>query len=171
MVNLTERQKKLIRLLNLLSQNAVNNALGTNDTNNTNNTNDANNTNTTNNTTTNDANTANIANILNPSNLNLDSSLSNSFSLDLLGLLRLAADFNLDLGIGNGGGGTPGNPGNPTKMREILQGLVNKPVQVTTPFDTISGTLLGVLEDYIVIIEETGSQVLVALDKIEFVGQ
>ncbi|MFD1415603.1 DUF2642 domain-containing protein [Oceanobacillus jeddahense] len=131
MANLTERQRKLVNLLNLLSQNAV---------------------------TTNSANdTSN------------DSTLSNHFSLNLPGF-SLDSNNNLNLGFGNWGGGTPAPPSTPTNIREVLLSLVNEQVQVTTPFDTISGTLLAVQDDYVVIIEASGAQALVRIEKIEFVS-
>ncbi|WP_080873930.1 DUF2642 domain-containing protein [Oceanobacillus timonensis] len=131
MANLTERQRKLVNLLNQLSQNVV---------------------------------TANSAN-----DTSNDSTLSNNLSLNLPGF-SLDANNNLNLGFGNRGGGTPTPPSTPTSIREVLQGLVNEQVQVTTPFDTISGTLLTVQDDYVVIIEASGAQVLVQIDKIEFVS-
>ncbi|GGP09188.1 DUF2642 domain-containing protein [Oceanobacillus neutriphilus] len=127
MANLTDRQRKLLNLLNQMSQNMVT----TNSTNN-------------------------------------DSTLSHNFALNLPGFsLDGGQNLNLSLGKWGGGGGTPGTP---TTIREVLLGLVNEQVQVTTPFDTISGTLLSVQDDYIVIIEASGAQVLVRIEKIEFVS-
>ncbi|MDM8099689.1 MULTISPECIES: DUF2642 domain-containing protein [Oceanobacillus] len=131
MANLTERQRRLVNLLNQLSQNLV---------------------------------TANSAN-----DSNNDSTLSNSFSLNLPGF-SLDSNNNLNLGFGNWGGGKPTPPSTPTNIREVLLGLVNEQVQVTTPFDTISGTLLSVQDDYVVIIEASGAQALVRIEKIEFVS-
>ncbi|WP_152657824.1 DUF2642 domain-containing protein [Oceanobacillus sp. CFH 90083] len=125
MANLTDRQRNLLGLLNLLSQNTFNN----------NSTSD-------------------------------DSTLSNSFSLNLPGLnLDLDQSLNLDFGFGRGR-----TPATPTTIREVLLGLVNEQVQVTTPFDTITGTLLNVQNDYITMIEASGAQVLTQIEKIEFVS-
>ncbi|MEK4300798.1 DUF2642 domain-containing protein [Oceanobacillus sp. FSL W8-0428] len=129
MANLTDRQRKLLNLLNEMSQNLV---------------------------------TSNNAN-----SVNNDSTLSHNFSLNLPGF-SLDGGQNLNLSLGKWGGG--GAPGTPTTIREVLLSLVNEQVQVTTPFDTISGTLLAVQDDYIVIIEASGSQVLVRIEKIEFVS-
>ncbi|MGN7284271.1 hypothetical protein ACTHP3_04880 [Shouchella rhizosphaerae] len=52
-------------------------------------------------------------------------------------------------------------------IRDVLLGLVGMPVQVTTPFSVLTGTLLSVQTDYIVLIEDTGSQVHIRLDEIE----
>lgn len=65
---------------------------------------------------------------------------------------------------------TPIPPGVPTTMRELLLTLVNEQVQVTVPFGTVSGLLLTVRDDYIVVIE-AGSQVLIRIEKIEFVSE
>ncbi len=125
LANLTDRQRNLLGLLNLLSQNTFNN----------NSTSD-------------------------------DSTLSNSFSLNLPGLnLDLDQSLNLDFGFGRGR-----TPATPTTIREVLLGLVNEQVQVTTPFDTITGTLLNVQNDYITMIEASGAQVLTQIEKIEFVS-
>ncbi|WP_246145010.1 DUF2642 domain-containing protein [Oceanobacillus sojae] len=103
----------------------------------------------------------------NANSVNNDSTLSHNFSLNLPGF-SLDGGQNLNLSLGKWGGG--GTPGTPTTIREVLLSLVNEQVQVTTPFDTISGTLLAVQDDYIVIIEASGSQVLVRIEKIEFVS-
>lgn len=126
--NLTDRQRNLLGLLTLLSQNLTNN-------NSTDNTNDG-------------------------------STLSNNFSLNLPGFnLDLDQSLNLDFGFGRGS-----NPSTPTSIRDVLLGLVNEQVQVTTPFDTISGTLLNVQDDYITMIEDTGAQVLTRIENIELVS-
>ncbi|WP_161493835.1 DUF2642 domain-containing protein [Virgibacillus necropolis] len=52
----------------------------------------------------------------------------------------------------------------------MLRNLVNQQVQVTTPFGTVTGTLIAVKYNYIVISESSGNQVLVRTEKIEFVG-
>lgn len=87
-------------------------------------------------------------------------------SLDLPGL-----DVDLDINLGGEGGTDTCPPNAPTTLRELLCGLVNEQVQVTTPFGTVTGTLIAVRSDYIVIIEGTGTQVLVRIEKIEFVSE
>ncbi|WP_245837291.1 DUF2642 domain-containing protein [Virgibacillus phasianinus] len=105
-------------------------------------------------------------------NLSTNSGLNTDVSLDLPGL-----DVDVDIGVGGGnGGGTiptppPTTPTTPTTLREVLVGLVNEQVQVTTPFGPVTGTLLVVKDDYIVIIEASGDQVLVRIDKIELVSE
>ncbi|MFZ4453244.1 DUF2642 domain-containing protein [Salibacterium aidingense] len=78
----------------------------------------------------------------------------------------------------NLGGGSSSNnnsttcpPNTPGTLREVLCSLVGEPVQVTTPFGVVDGTLLSVQSDYIVIIDDTGSQVLVRLENIETVNE
>ncbi|WP_188455307.1 DUF2642 domain-containing protein [Virgibacillus oceani] len=102
-------------------------------------------------------------------NLGTTSGANVDFSVDLPGL---DVDFGVDIGgAGNSGNGTNPPPGTPRTMRELLLSLVNEQVQVTTPFGTVTGTLLLVKKDYIVIIEATGEQVLVRIDKIELVSE
>lgn len=90
-----------------------------------------------------------------------------------------SVDLNVDLGGVSVGRPTPTPipptptpipPAVPTTMRELLFTLVNEQVQVTVPFGTVSGLLLTVRDDYIVVIE-AGSQVLIRIDKIEFVSE
>lgn len=109
----------------------------------------------------------NLVTANNANDTNNGSTLSQNFSLDLPGF-SLDGGQNLNLSLGKWGCG--GTPGTPTTIREVLLGLVNEQVQVTTPFDTISGTLLSVQDDYIVIIEASSAQVLVRIEKIEFVS-
>ncbi|UFU00032.1 DUF2642 domain-containing protein [Radiobacillus kanasensis] len=88
--------------------------------------------------------------------------------------LDIDVDFDLSIGDeeGNGNGGTPPtSPTVPTTLREVLLELVNEQVEVTTPFGTVAGTLLAVRSDYVVIIDSTGDQVLVRIEKIEFVSE
>lgn len=63
------------------------------------------------------------------------------------------------------------NPQTPTSIREVLQTLLNQQVEVTTAFDTITGTLAAVQDDYIVMVEGDGSLVLVPIDQIESVSE
>lgn len=56
-------------------------------------------------------------------------------------------------------------------MRELLLTLVNESVQITTPFDTITGTVLSVQNDYVALVDTTGNIVLVQFDKIELVSE
>ncbi|QDP39287.1 DUF2642 domain-containing protein [Radiobacillus deserti] len=91
-------------------------------------------------------------------------------------LADLDIDLDVDLNIGGGdengdGGEVPSIPGTPTTLRQVLLSLLNEQVEVTTPFGTVTGTLLAVRDDYIVIIESTGDQVLVRIEKIEFVSE
>jgi len=58
----------------------------------------------------------------------------------------------------------------PKTIVEVLCSLINEQVDVTTPFGVITGTLLAVKCDYIVILEDTGAQVLVRTNKIESVS-
>lgn len=113
-----------------------------------------------------------LLNLVNQLTQNLPSTsngslLSKNVSLDLPGL---GLDFDLDLGGGgNDSGSTP--PNTPTTLRELLLSLVNEQVEVTTPFGVVTGTLIAVRDDYIVLIENTGDQVLVQIDNIELVSE
>lgn len=85
-------------------------------------------------------------------------------------------DFDFDIGIGGckePDTTPPGTipPSTPTTFREVLLDLVNEQVQVTTPFGAVTGTLIVVKNDYIVIIEASGDQVLVRIDKIELISE
>lgn len=101
--------------------------------------------------------------------------LNTDLSLDLPGF-----DFDLGIGVG-GGGGTGTNPpstpptntntNTPQTLRDVLMNLVNEQVEITTPFGIVSGTLLAVKSDYIVVIENTGDQALVRIEKIELVSE
>ncbi|SFB05789.1 Protein of unknown function [Lentibacillus halodurans] len=96
-------------------------------------------------------------------NTNTNSSLNNNVSIDLPGF-DLNAGLNLGLGRGNG-------TDTPTTLREVLMELVNEQVEVTTPFGPVSGTLIAVRDDYIVLIETNGNQVLVRIENIELVSE
>lgn len=56
-------------------------------------------------------------------------------------------------------------------MRDLLLTLVNESVQITTPFDTITGTVLSVQNDYVALVDTIGNIVLVQFDKIELVSE
>ncbi|QQK79603.1 DUF2642 domain-containing protein [Salicibibacter cibi] len=62
-------------------------------------------------------------------------------------------------------------PDSPTTIRELLCTLVGDQVQVTTPFGEVTGTLISVEDDYIVMVDDTGAQVLVRIDAIEFLSE
>lgn len=109
--------------------------------------------------------------------LQLISQLNQNLISDTLGLVDFDLDLGLDLGISLGGnnGNTPSpdnEPGTPpSTITELLSSLVNELVEITTPFGTITGTLLQVLDDYIVMLENTGDRVLARIDKIELVNE
>ncbi|HLQ71570.1 MAG TPA: DUF2642 domain-containing protein [Bacillota bacterium] len=58
----------------------------------------------------------------------------------------------------------------PKTIIDVLCSMINEQIQVTTPFGVITGTLLDVKQNYIVILEDTGAQVLVRTAKIESVS-
>src|SRR5699024_3695134 len=96
-----------------------------------------------------------------------NSGLNNDFSLNLPGL---NVDFDVDVG-GTGGGTSPTPPNTPSTIRDVLMNAINEQVQLTTPFDTLTGTLIAVKNDYVVLVENNGDQTLVRIDKIEFVSE
>lgn len=111
----------------------------------------------------------NLLNQLSPNSNTENSGLLNpNFSIDF-------PEINVDLGGINVGGGTspspsPTPPTNPTTIREVLLNLVNEQVEITTPFGTVTGTLIAVRNDYVVLID-SGEQVLVRIEKIELVNE
>lgn len=109
-----------------------------------------------------------LANQLSQNMMTTDDSNSNpSVSVDLPGI-----DFDVDLGFGRRETETPpSTPTTPATIREVMQSLVNEQVEITTPFDMITGTLLLVRDDYVVVVENSGAQVLVRIDKIELVSE
>lgn len=116
----------------------------------------------------------NLLNLINQLSQNTSTVLQNrtGFEIDFP-----SVDLNVDLGgvstsppTGTPPGNGPTPPGTPTTMRELLMTLINEQVEVTTPFGTVSGLLLAVKDDYIVIIEN-GSQVLVRIEAIELVSE
>jgi len=58
----------------------------------------------------------------------------------------------------------------PETIIDILCSLISEQVEVTTPFGVITGFLLDVKRDYVVILEDNGDQVLVRTAKIESVS-
>lgn len=91
-----------------------------------------------------------------------NTSLGN-FSLDLPGL-----DLNLNLPIPGTGSSTSSTP---TNLRSYLLTLVNEQVEITTPGDTNTGTLVAVKSDYIVLVESTGTTVFIPISSIETVRE
>ncbi|GAF15561.1 hypothetical protein JCM19046_1960 [Bacillus sp. JCM 19046] len=55
----------------------------------------------------------------------------------------------------------------PATKRGLLKSLVGEQIEASTPFGFVSGTLLSTKKDYIVLIDETETQVFVRIDKIE----
>ncbi|BAC12532.1 hypothetical protein [Oceanobacillus iheyensis HTE831] len=102
-------------------------------------------------------------------NLNTNALTNTDFSIDFPSI-----DVGIDLGgisIGSGGNGENGNGGSqPSNIRQVLLGLLNENVEVATPFGIVSGLLLSVQNDYIVLIDN-GEQVLVLIEKIETVNE
>ncbi|WP_133243469.1 DUF2642 domain-containing protein [Pueribacillus theae] len=65
----------------------------------------------------------------------------------------------------------PTEPGTPGSIKEVLSNLLNKQAAVTTAFDTVTGTVAAVKDDYVAMIEGDGSQVLIPFDQIESVSE
>lgn len=99
-------------------------------------------------------------------------------------LVNQLADLNtslLELRLSRGGSANmtgrltdkffPPEPETPATLRQLLSTLVGDQIQVTTPFGEVSGTLISVEDDYIVMVDDTGAQVLVRIDAIEFVSE
>lgn len=112
-------------------------------------------------------NLLNLANQLSQNMTNDTSGLSENLSINLPGF---SADAGLNLGFGSREEETD-VPGSPTTMRDVLLNLVNEQVEVTTPFGSVTGTLIAVRNDYIVLVEATGAQTLVRMENIELVNE
>ncbi|EJY55682.1 heat-inducible transcription repressor HrcA [Alicyclobacillus hesperidum URH17-3-68] len=59
----------------------------------------------------------------------------------------------------------------PTTVTGVLQKLLDQRVTITTPFDTLTGTLSSIQSDYATLVEPSGSLVLIPLDRIQSVQQ
>ncbi|QKY71112.1 DUF2642 domain-containing protein [Lentibacillus sp. CBA3610] len=97
--------------------------------------------------------------------------LNKNVSLDLPGI-----DFDAGLNLGLGSDDRTGAPADPppttpTTLRDVLLGLVNEQVEVTTPFGPVTGTLIAVRDDYVVLVETDGAQALVPFENIELVSE
>ncbi|MFD2922443.1 DUF2642 domain-containing protein [Halobacillus naozhouensis] len=97
----------------------------------------------------------------------MTSGVDSNVSLDLPGL---DVDVDVDLG-GDTPPDTPTPPATPDTLIEVLLRLRNEQVEITTPFGTVTGTLLVVRSDYVVVVEASGAQVLVRIEKIELVSE
>ncbi len=84
-------------------------------------------------------------------------------NLDVLGRDLLNLDLSLPITLPGTGSSTP------TTLPGYLTTLLNKQVQISTPFDTLTGTLMAVQNDYVVLMETAGSLVFVAISQIETV--
>ncbi|MFD2760010.1 DUF2642 domain-containing protein [Lentibacillus juripiscarius] len=117
-------------------------------------------------------NLLNLVNQLSQNLINDTSSVNSNLSVDLP-RFDFNAGVNVDVGTGSGTDTPtePAPPQGPSTVREVLMNLVNEQVEVTTPFGPVSGTLLAVKNDYIVLIEADGSQALVRIPKIELVSE
>jgi len=65
----------------------------------------------------------------------------------------------------------PTAPTEPTTMSDLLASLVNENVQVTTPFNTLTGTVIAVEDDYIALVGTDGEVFLVVIDNIQAVSE
>ncbi|MDF2013237.1 DUF2642 domain-containing protein [Priestia megaterium] len=59
---------------------------------------------------------------------------------------------------------------NLSNLRNDLTSRINQTVQLSTEYDTLSGVLLAVLLDYVVLVESDGTMNFVNLSKIETVA-
>ncbi|WP_164670856.1 DUF2642 domain-containing protein [Virgibacillus doumboii] len=99
---------------------------------------------------------------------NDDNGLESNVSVDLPGVdLNAGVSFDFN---GDPDNGPDNGPDEPTTLRELLFELRNEQVQVNTPAGPVSGTLIAVRENYIVLVEDDGSQVFVPVDSIEVIS-
>ncbi|MFS0634506.1 DUF2642 domain-containing protein [Mesobacillus foraminis] len=61
------------------------------------------------------------------------------------------------------------DPVTPATIRGLLLDLLNEQVQLTTPFTTLTGTVISVENDYVAMVEPGGELYFVRLDKINTV--
>ncbi|SDI86575.1 DUF2642 domain-containing protein [Natribacillus halophilus] len=102
----------------------------------------------------------------------------NELSMRLFNQLSNLNTSLLDLRLSRGGNANMSGPtretcppDQPNTLRDLLCTLVGNQVQVTTPFGEVAGTLIAVRDDYIVMVDDTGTQVLVRIDVIEAVSE
>ncbi|RYG74246.1 DUF2642 domain-containing protein [Lentibacillus lipolyticus] len=98
-----------------------------------------------------------------------DAEVRNNVSVDLPGF-DFNAGFNFDFDTETEAPAEPTPTPDSTTLRDVLMDLVNEQVEVTTPFGPVTGTLIAVKSDYIVLIDADGSQVLVRMENIELVS-
>lgn len=56
-------------------------------------------------------------------------------------------------------------------LRAFLTNLINEQVTISTPLEPITGTLIAVQRDYVVVVESDGSLVLIPLSQIQTVTE
>jgi hypothetical protein len=61
-------------------------------------------------------------------------------------------------------------PGQPENVPQLLATLVNEQVEITTPYGVVSGVLLAVRDDYVVVVQND-AHVLVRTEKIELLNE
>ncbi|GIN61737.1 hypothetical protein J27TS8_17300 [Robertmurraya siralis] len=77
---------------------------------------------------------------------------------------------NLDGVLGNIGSSLFPNKNRQT-LRAFLINLLNQQVTISTPLEPITGTLIAVQRDYVVMVESDGSLVLIPLSQIQTVTE
>lgn len=119
----------------------------------------------------------NLLRLLNQMSQNTTALLNRDVNVDLPSF-----NFGLDLGEitipGEGAVEPPGpptdpstpEPTTPTTLEELLVSLVNEQVEIAVPFGTVTGVLLAVRDDYVVV-RETEELVLIRIEKIEYVRE
>ncbi|HLS09557.1 DUF2642 domain-containing protein [Lentibacillus sp.] len=95
--------------------------------------------------------------------------LNHNVSVDLPGI-DFDAGFSADFGTDNGTG-APADPTAPETLRDVLLELQNEQVTITTAFGPVTGTVISVQNDYVVLVETGGAQVLVPMESIELVSE
>src|SRR5690625_2520442 len=71
---------------------------------------------------------------------------------------------------GRGEGGVCKERNQPQSITDILCNIISEQLEVTTPFGVLTGILLDVKNDYIIVLEDNGDQVLVRTGEIESVS-
>ncbi|GEO24329.1 hypothetical protein AAC03nite_01140 [Alicyclobacillus acidoterrestris] len=66
-------------------------------------------------------------------------------------------------------GGLGGNPAEPASIRQVLLNNLNQNVVISTAFEPVTGTIIAVERDYVVVVETTSNVVLIPIAQIEAV--